>query len=395
MAMALGDLKVIGITHWASGAYAEQLLADMGAEVVRVERPGSGDEARQVTPRYEDVSTVYLFPNRNKKSITLNLKDPEGVAMFKRMITDYDVLIENNRPGTMEKFGIGYGELQAIHPSLIMTSISGYGQTGPYRERPAYDMGIQAMAGLMSLTGSADGPPMRAGAAVSDFLAGLNAVYATLSALVHKMKTGEGQYVDVSLYESSIAILGVALQDQLLFGNSRNRSGNRWGTMLPCNTYQSADGWVQITANTEAQWERLANTMGFMIGTSDPDFATAPERWNNRDRLDEIISQWTASISSAKLVQMLSNAGVPAAPVNTLADLVADPQFIARNIAVEVQHPTAGPVKLVAPMPKLSRTPASVRTAPPSLGEHNQEIFGRHFSASQSDLARLKGLGVI
>ena len=395
MRPALDDIKILGITNWAAGAFAEQLLADMGAEVVRVERPGTGDDARQVSPQFNGVSTVYLYPNRNKKSITLNLKDSAGVAMLKQLVADYDVIIENNRPGTMEKFGLDYDTLRAINPRVILTSISGYGQTGPYRDRPAYDMNVQALSGLMSFTGAPEGPPLRTGAALCDYLAGLNAAYATLVAIVDRMRTGEGQRIDVSLFESTVAILGVGLLDYLLLGRVRPRDANRWGSMMPSNTYKCSDGWVQISANTQVQWERLARALGFPDGTSDPRFATDTARWENREVLDQVVADWAAGMNAADLVRKLSEAGVPCGPVNTVEDLVTDAQFKARNCVAEVEHPTAGTLKLVAPMPRLSRTPGQVRTAPPLLGEHNAEVFARHLGIGDEELARLKEAGVI
>lgn len=395
MPTALGNIKVLGITNWLSGAYAEQLLADMGAEVVRVERPGNGDDARQMPPFFHEVSTTYLYPNRNKKSITLNLKAPAGVALLKRLIVGYDVLIENNRPGTMEKLGLGYDVLRELNPGLIMTSISGFGQTGPYRDRPAYDMTIQALTGLMSLTGMPDGPPLRTGVAVSDYLGGLNAAYATLTALVHKLRTGEGQRVDVSLYESTVAVFGTALQDYLLLGTLRAPAGNRFGSIAPSNTYACADGWVLITAANDLQWVRLASVIGLPAGDADPRFATPTARSKNSAALDEIITGWTSGRQVAEAVQRLADAGVPCGPVNTIADLVVDPQFTDRQVAVEVTHPTAGPVKLVAAMPKLSRTPGRVASAPPLLGEHNQDVYGGVLGLNEAELAGLRAAGVI
>lgn len=395
MKMALEGVRVIGITNWLSGAYAEQLLGDMGAEIIRVERPGTGDDARHLPPFYHGESTTYLYPNRNKKSVTLNLKSAEGVALLKLLVAKADVVIENQRPGTLDKLGVGYEALTQVNPGLIMTSISGFGQTGPYRNLPAYDMNIQAMTGLMSLTGMPDGPPLRTGVAISDYLAGLNAAYATLIAMLHRFKTAEGQHIDVSLYESVVAVFGTALQDYLLIGKSRGRSGNRFGAIAPSNTYMCKDGWVLITAANDKQWAGLAQLLGLDCVDGGPPLATATDRASQNDLLDSLISTWTAKHSVAEATHLLSEAGVPCGPINTIADLVADPHFASRGVAVEVNHPTAGAMKLVAAMPKLSRTPGRVASPPPLLGEHNREIYGTWLGIDDAEMTRLKEAGVI
>jgi CoA:oxalate CoA-transferase len=395
MKTALSGIRVIGITNWLSGAYAEQLLADMGAEVIRVERPKAGDDARNSPPFYNGESTVYLYPNRNKKSVTINLKDPAGVDMLKRLVATADVVIENNRPGTLDKLGVGYEVLKEIRPDLVMTSISGFGQTGPYRNLPAYDMNMQAVTGLMSLTGTADGPPLRTGVAISDYLAGLNAAYATLVALMHRAKTGEGQQVDVSLYESAVAVFGTALQDYLLMGKARGRSGNRFGSVAPSNIYPCVDGWVLITAANDAQWRRLAQIPGLAEVLNDPRFNSLTERAGNQDELDRLIECWTQPQTVAAAVAQLTAAGVPGGPVNTIPDLVADSHFKSRGIAVEVEHPTAGPIRLVAAMPKLSVTPGRVLTPPPALGQHNREVFGELLGLGDAELQALAQAGIV
>lgn len=392
---ALAGIRVVGITNWASGAYAEQLLADMGAEIVRVERPGGGDDARQLPPFHHGESTTYLYTNRNKKSVTLNLKSAEGVALLRRLVAQADVVIENNRPGTLDRLGVGWESLVKVNPRLVMTSISGFGQTGPYRDLPAYDMNIQAVTGLMSLTGMADGPPLRSGVALSDYLAGLNAAYATLVAVLHRMRTGEGQYVDVSLYESAIAVLGTALLDQLMLGRSRSRCGNRFGALAPSNSYRCADGWVLITVASDAQWARLAPMLALDAVPQCPALATASQRAQQLDLLDQVVGQWTAQRTVLQVTGLLSEAGIPCGPINTIAQLVDDPQFRSRGIAVEVQHPSAGPMKVVAPMPRLSRTPGRVVSAPPVLGQHNDEVFGQWLGLAGEELARLKQAGIV
>lgn len=392
---ALAGLRVIGLTNWLSGAYAEQLLADMGAEVIRVERPGTGDDARQAPPFHRGVSTTYLYPNRNKKSITLNLKDPRGVDLLKQLVSGADVLIENQRPGALERLGLGYDVLSPLNPALIMTSISGFGQTGPYRSHPAYDMNMQAITGLMSLTGMPDGPPVRAGAAISDYLAGLNAAYATLAAVVHRHHTGEGQHVDVSLFESLVAVFGTALQDCLLMGKARTRTGNRFGAMAPSNIYPCLDGWLLLTVGNDTQWTRLTDVMDLQACLTDPRFDSAEHRAAHHDDLDILITAWTRIRTVRDAVDLMTAAGIPAGPVNTVADLVADPQFKSREIAVEVDHPTMGRLPLVAAMPKLSRTPGQVKSAPPLLGEHNAEVFRDLLGLNQAHLADLQAAGVV
>ncbi|MFT3820606.1 MAG: CoA transferase [Rubrivivax sp.] len=392
---ALAGVRVIGLTNWLSGAYAEQLLADMGAEVIRVERPGTGDDARQAPPFHHGVSTTYLYPNRNKKSVTLNLKDPRGADLLKQLVAGADVLIENQRPGMLERLGLGYDVLSQANPALVMTSISGFGQTGPYRQQPAYDMNIQAITGLMSLTGMPDGPPVRAGVAISDYLAGLNAAYATLAAFIHRGNTGEGQHVDVSLFESTVAVFGTALQDYLLMGKARSRAGNRFGPMAPTNIYPCLDGWMLLTVGNEAQWSRLIEVLDLQACRTDPRFDTVEHRVTHHDELDALVTPWTKVRTVKDAVGLLTTAGVPAGPVNTVADLVADPQFKSRGIAVEVEDPAIGRLPLVAAMPRLSRTPGQVKLPPPVLGQHNAEVYSSLLGLDEAHLAELQTAGVI
>jgi crotonobetainyl-CoA:carnitine CoA-transferase CaiB-like acyl-CoA transferase len=392
---ALAGLKVIGVTKVVAGPYLEQLLGDMGAEVIHVEIPGSGDDARQIPPLLDGVSLTYLIANRNKKSITLNLKSPRGVELLKRLVTKVDVLIESNRPGVMDRLGISYEVLSAINPRLVMTSISGFGQTGPAARDAGYNQIAQAASGFMSLTGFPDGPPLRTAAVIGDYLASLYAAYGTMVALHYRARTGRGQWVDASLFESMIAVLGPALQEYLSLGQVRQRTGNWAPTMAPSNVYPALDGEVMVVAGNDRHWRSLCAAMGQSALAEDARFITPSARVAHVQEVDRIVGAWTASRTVQAVLDTARAGGIPASAMNTIDRLAEDPQVAARRLIETMDHHRLGRVRTLGIVPKLTLTPGRITAAPPELGEHNREIYGGWLGLTDDELVALGAAGVI
>nr|WP_211237017.1 CoA transferase [Aneurinibacillus terranovensis] len=395
MPKALSGIRVLGATRMLAGPYAEMLLADMGAEVIHIELPRVGDDSRHFAPIINGEGSCFLASNRNKKSITLDLRKPEGQEVFRDIMKISDIVIENNRPGTMDKWNIGYSQLKEINPGIIMTSVSGFGQTGPYAHRPGLDIIAQAMGGLMSLTGEQEGPPMRTGNALGDFLGGLFAVYGTLTALYYREKTGLGQHVDAALFDSVIAVLENIIPNYTALGKITTRMGSRIPGIAPYNSYMAKDGYVVIGVSSNALWERFVTVLGRPELYNDPRFASAPLRVANVEEVDAITQAWVAEKTVAEVVHDLNEVGVICGPVNSVDKLLEDPQVIAREMAVEIEHPIAGRFKVSGIAPKLSLTPGTIETPPPTLGQHNREVYQGLLQYSDEKLRTLTERGVI
>lgn len=393
--LALAGLRVIGLTNVLSGPFLEQLFADMGAEVIRVERPGQGDDSRHIPPLLDGVSLTYLIANRNKKSVTLDLRHPRGVELLKRLIAQADVVMENSRPGVLERLGLGYQTMREVNERIVLTSISGFGQTGPKAKDAGYNPTAQAASGFMSVTGFHDGPPLRTAAMIGDFLASLYAAFGTLVALRHRDRTGQGQWVDASLYESLIPMLGTAFQEYLTLGTVRRRTGNWAPTMAPNNAYPAADGDIVICIGNEGQWKRLCALMQRGELAEDPRFSTGAARVKNVTLVDELVREWTSRYDVDAVIELLRQADLPCSPVNTIDRVVRDPQTVARNLIETVEHPLLGPLKMLGVLPKLSLTPGRVMSPPPELGQHNAEVYGGLLGLSSAELAELKEQAVI
>lgn len=391
---ALQDIRVVSLTKALTGPLCTTLLADMGCDAIKIEQPVIGDETHYWAPLYKNESAYNLGINRNLKSITLNIKKKEGIEILKRLISKADIFIENMRPGVMKKLGLDYEKLQEINPSLIMTSISGFGQDGPYAKRPAYDIIAQAMSGLMGMTGYPDGPPTRVGPAISDVLGALFAVYGTLTALYHRQITGEGQYIDVSMCEATINSLESVFTNNSLLGIEAQRMGSRIQTVAPYNCYKAEDGYFVIGICNDQQWSRLAEVMGENV-LNHPEYLTNLARVKNVEKVDTLISEWAASKTVGTIVEKLNSVQVPCAPVNKVSDVLKDPHFIARNIFEEVEYEQVGRFKVVGVVPKLSRTPGKIWRNPPKMGEHNSEIFGKLLGISPDDIKKLEKSEVI
>lgn len=395
MEKALAGIRVVGVTRMLAGPYTEMLLGDMGAEVLHIELPNQGDDSRHFAPLINGEGSCFLAANRNKKSITLNLRTEEGQKIFKELITKTDIVIENNRPGTMAKWNIGYEQLREINDGIIMTSVSGFGQTGPYALRPGMDIIAQAMGGVMSLTGMKDGPPLRTGNALADFLGGLFGVYGTLSALHFKEKTGKGQHVDVALLDSIIAVLENVIPNYTALNKVTLRDGSRIPGVAPYNQFKALDGYVVIGVSSNVLWERFTKVIGKPELVNDERFNSALARIENVDLVDNIAQKWVGNQKVEDVVEQLNAVGVTCAPVYTVEDIVQDPHVLARNMVPEVKHPIAGTFRMSGITPKLSVTPGEVYSPAPALGQHNEEIYEGLLGYSKDQLKEWKEKGVI
>jgi crotonobetainyl-CoA:carnitine CoA-transferase CaiB-like acyl-CoA transferase len=393
---SLEGIRVLDLSRFAAGPHCTMLLADLGAEVVKVEEPGSGEGQRKIPPFARGQAYLFLLLNRNKKGITLNLKTEEGREILKELATQVDVLVENFAPGVMARLGLGYPELRQRNPRLIYASISGFGQQGPYSSRPGYDMLAQAMGGMMSVTGHPEGPPTRTGPAVADFMGSLYLTIAILAALQARQKTGRGQRIDISLHDCVWATVCYEFAPAyFLQGTILPRQGNRHPNCTPYNTYKTKDGYVVIATATDAQWQSLLRAMGRENLLSEPRFATMAKRQENFAAVDALVEEWTRGRSVGEVIAELTQARVPCAPILTLDKVVTDPHLQAREMIQEMEHPVAGRIKLPGSVLKLSETPATLRSPAPSLGEHNREIYCGWLGLSSEKLNQLKEEGII
>lgn len=385
---ALSGLRVIDLTRVLAGPFCTMMLADMGAEVIKVEEPGKGDDSRHFAPFRNGESAYYMNLNRNKKGVTLNLK--KGRDIFIELVKTADVLVENYRPGTMDRLGLGYETLKKINPRLVYGAVSGFGDTGPYRLRPGYDIIGQAMGGLMSTTGWPDGEPTRTGTAMADVLAGLSVTIGILAALRHRDQTGCGQKVDVALVDSVVASLEVITQIYLTDGHIPERIGNRYESCYPYDSFKANDGDVVIGAANDKLWQLVCQVIEQPELQNDERFDTNYKRVQRYAEIKPIIEAWTRAHSVDGIVDRMLAAGVPSAPINTIDRLVKDPHIaVAREMFVGVEHPKAGMMKLTGAHIKLTETPPSIRTPSPELGQHNMEVFGSLLGMGSSDIEKL------
>ncbi len=390
---ALSGLRVIDLTRVLAGPFCTMMLADMGAEVIKVEEPGKGDDSRHFAPFRNGESAYYMNLNRNKKGVTLNLK--KGRDIFIELVKTADVLVENYRPGTMDRLGLGYETLKKINPRLVYGAVSGFGDTGPYRLRPGYDIIGQAMGGLMSTTGWPGGEPTRTGTAMGDVLAGLSVTIGILAALRHRDQTGCGQKVDIALVDSVVASLEVITQIYLTDGHIPERIGNRYESTYPYDSFKANDGDVVVGAANDKLWQLVCQVIEQPDLQNDERFDTNHKRVQRHAEIKPIIEAWTRTHSVDEIVDRMLAAGVPVAPINTIDRLVTDPHIaVAREMFVDVEHPKAGVLKLTGAHIKLTETPSAIRTPSPELGQHNGEVFGSLLGMVSSDIERLTQDGV-
>ncbi len=393
---ALADIRVLDLSRILAGPYATMMLADLGAEVIKVEQPGVGDGTRAWGPPWVGpFSAYYLSVNRNKRSVTINLKSERGRELIKALVLRSDILVENFKVGTMKRLGLDYDTLAAIHPGLIYCSISGYGQTGPYKDRPGYDFMIQAHGGVMSITGPVEGPPYKVGVAVVDVTAGLYAVSAILAALHHRERTGQGQYIDIALLDAQVGWLVNVAQNYFATGEKPKRYGNAHPNIVPYETFETADGYLALAVGADAQYQRLCQVIGRPDLWKDERFQTNAGRVTHRDVLIPQLQEVFRTRPTQAWLDALWAAKIPASPINDIPAVFADPQVQHRDMAQTIQHPQAGELTLLGPVPKLSRTPAAIRTPPPMLGEHTDAVLQELLGLDEDAIARLRDEGVI
>jgi formyl-CoA transferase len=393
---ALLGIRVLDLSRVLAGPYCTMLLADMGAEIIKLEIPGRGDDSREFPPFKDGDSFYYVNLNRGKKGITVNLKHPEGKQIFLKLAKACDVLLENYKPGTMERLGLGYETMKAVNPRLVYASISGFGQTGPYSERPGYDIIGQAMGGLMSITGWPDSPPTRVGTAIGDILSALFCCIGILSALQIRERTGKGQAVDVSLVDSVFASLENIPQKYFVDGEIPERIGNRYEFIYPYDSFEAADGWVIIGIANDVIWGRFVEATGLHILGEDARFASNPKRVENHESLRLIIQEWVSHKLVEDVVSLLSDHSIPTCPIYDLRQAAEDPHIgVARGMTVEMDQPKLGRIKLVGNPVKMSGTHPIPRGPAPSLGRDNYAILRDLIGLSEGEIKRLEREGAI
>ena len=403
----LSGLRVLDLTRVVAGPFAAQTFGDLGADVIKVERKGEGDDVRRVGPPWmkdgdgEDLeeSTYFQSVNRNKRSIALDFAVPEGAEALRRLAAISDILIENYRPGTLARYGLGYEDLRAVNPRLIYCAISGFGQEGPYADRSGYDYLIQGMGGVMSVTGPRDGEdgagPVRVGIPLVDIFAGMNATIGVLAALQHRHRTGEGQLVDISLFDSQVSSLLNTASAWLNAGAELGRTGNDHPSAAPYGVYEAADGHVIIATFNDREFNRLADVLGQPEWKTDPRFAANGARVRHRAAIKAAVGDIIRTRPRAWWVETLNAAKVSCGPINAMSDLEHDPHVQARDTIIALDPPQLGPVRTIASPLRLSRSPVAYRRAPPLMGEHTQEVLSSLLGLDPMALATLRDKGAI
>ena len=394
----LEGIKILELGNLVAAPFAGKLFSEFGAEVIKVEEPKNGDPLRNWRVMHEDTSVWWYVQSRNKKSITVNLREPEGQEIIKSLVAEVDVVLENFKPGTLERWGLGYEEMKKINPSIILTRISGYGQTGPYKEKPGFGSVAEAIGGLRYLTGYPDRPPVRVGIAIGDMIAGLYAVIGTLMSLrardvdAHK----EGQVVDVALYEAVFSLLEGILPEYDLTGQVRERTGSTLPGIAPSNTYKCADNkHIVIGGNGDRIFQRLMTAIGREDIANDPVYSTNQGRADNVEMIDALIEEWTMQHPLKEVQRILDDVSVPVGPIYGIQDIVEDEHYAARDMLKEVELPDGGKLMVPGIVPKLSGTPGDIGWTGPSLGSHNDEVYKELLGLSQEELNDLKSKGVV
>ena len=388
----LGDIVVLDLSRVLAGPYCTMMLGDLGADVIKVERPGAGDDTRHWgPPEAGGEAAYYLCINRNKRSITINLKSPEGQGIIRKLASQSDIVVENYKVGTLDKIGLSYDDLKKNNPGLIYCSITGFGQNGPYKDKPGYDFMIQGMGGVMSFTGEPDGQPMKVGVAIVDITAGLFACNAIQAALRHREKTGRGQYIDISLLDAIVAWLANVGSNYLVSGKNPERYGNGHPNIVPYAPFKTKDNtYIALAVGNDYQWGKFCNIAGIPELADDPRFKTNSLRVAHRKVLTPLITEAMKNKDGDTWLRELDELKIPCGPINTLDKLFSDPQIEARQMVVNVPHPTAGSVPLVASPMKMSETPCEITRHPPLLGEHTQELLLEKLGYGKEKIDQLK-----
>ncbi|WP_114638540.1 CaiB/BaiF CoA transferase family protein [Polynucleobacter necessarius] len=404
---ALSHIRVLDLSRVLAGPWCAQNLADLGADVIKVERPGSGDDTRHWGPPFvkdaqggeTEESAYFICINRNKRSITVDISKPGGQEIIRQLVAQSDVVLENYKVGDLAKYGLDYQSLQQVKPDLVYCSITGFGQTGPYSHRPGYDFIVQGMGGFMSVTGEADGvtgsSPQKAGVAIADIFTGMYASTAILAAIIHRDQTGEGQYIDMSLLDTQIAVMANVSSAYLSSGEVPRRLGNASSTIVPYQTFPTSDGWIIVAAGNDGQFRHFVTAGGQAHLADHPRYISNPLRVAHRDELVPLLEEMTRKKTKNEWINLLEQANVPCGPINNFKEAFENEQVIARGVQIEVPHATAGKMKLVASPMRLSKTPTEVRMAPPTLGQHTDEILREQLHLDAKAIEQLHQKGIV
>jgi formyl-CoA transferase len=403
----LSHIRVLDLSRVLAGPWCGQNLADLGAEVIKIERPGTGDDSRAFGPpwlkdrsgRDTKESAYFASANRGKKSVTVNLSKPGGQDIVRSLARQSDVLIENYKVGDLARYGLGYEDLKKIHPRIIYCSVTGFGQTGPYRERPGYDFMIQGMGGVMSITGERDdlpgGGPQRVGIPIADIMTGMYATVAICAALAHRETSGAGQHLDLALLDTQVGVLANQGMNFLATGQPPGRIGNAHPNIVPYQPFRTKDGDVILACGNDNLFNKFCEMAGCQHLASDPRFSTNSKRVENRDAITALLAEIFRKRTTKEWCDALEAAGVPNGPINNLKQVFDEPQVAARGMRIELEHPLAGKVPLIASPMKFSGTPLEHRAAPPTLGQHTDEVLSRLLGLGEAAIAKLRAEGVI
>ena len=393
----LDNIRILDLSRDLAGHFCSMILADLGAEVIKIEIPGKGDEARSWGPPFIGGESAYFLSiNRNKKSVTLNLKTEEGKEILYKMVEKSDVFLENFRLGVAEKLGIQYEKISKINPRIIHCSISGFGYTGSYRNRPAHDIIVQGMSEIMDITGEASRPPVKMGVSVTDLGVGMYAAIAILSAIIAREKSGKGQWIDISLLDSAVSLLTNVAANYFASGVAPRRMGSAHPNIAPYQCFKAADGkYLTLAVGNDEIWKRFCRTLGLERLIDNPEFATNPKRVQNREKLVSVLSEIFLTKKRDEWVRVLLEREVPCGPVNTIEEVFQDPQILERNMLVEIKHPKVDKIKQIGIPIKFSQTTLDVRSPPPLLGQHTEDVLKNLLNMSDQEINRLKEKSVI